>query len=872
VVLSAPGRDFAFNTLVHVATDEVAPFVVSANSLDGNTIGLAFNEPIDLGTGGEASNYQVNNGNVTVVSAVIRTNIDPRTVILTLLSPVAGPFTVDVFSIYDKACNPNFGDSSTAGSVQNLTGLDIGAPLGAGSSFTATNGEIDVVAGGADIWGTSDQGHLTIGQRTGDFDVWARLDSLSRAPLDNDGITKAGIMVRETLDANARKLHFLGEPPASVGGRDIMEAGQRLTVAQATAAWTGGNGNTGVPAGIPNAWLRIKRAGNLFTAYRSSNGVDWIQTTYHEVGFSNKVYVGLAATAHLPIAGANPTGTTLAKFRNVHVPNPPAITVQPSPDNQALPLHGSVSYSVTAANPPDSGALTYQWYRNGVPVTGATTDTLNDNDLSGTDTGVYTVKVGNDGGQTESVPVSLLVNNAIIVVGSDALSATQGMVTAIPAATLTGNDNDPEAQPLSIVGVSGLYPASFASDFNSGLPAGAGVLGTAIVDATGGVADSGALKLTTAVGNQGGGLIISNLTPGKAITAFSARFKVLVTGGSANPADGFSFSLSSAPALVGEDGATAGLAVAFDNYDNGGGEAPAIDLRWNNATVATTRVPKIQGPLYFDVAIRLYTDGKIDVSFAGSNVYSGFQTPYTPISGSFVLGARTGGEYEAHSIDDLSITTVTTLETIQNGTVTLNAGTVNYTPPSQACGSDAFYYLVTDGLGDTQIAQVNVSLVETNPQPPVIVTCATNRTIVLYTNSQYTLPNLTGQVTATDTCGTPVVTQSPLAGTVFNENTTNVVTFTATDVGGLTSSCEATIIVQVVRPTFVSGSASYGGGTFSASFQTVAGVNYRVEYKDDLNALTWSLLTTIVGDGTVKTFSDPGPLPPMRYYQIVPVP
>jgi hypothetical protein len=60
------------------------------------------------------------------------------------------------------------------------------------------------------------------------------------------------------------------------------------------------------------------------------------------------------------------------------------------------------------------------------------------------------------------------------------------------------------------------------------------------------------------------------------------------------------------------------------------------------------------------------------------------------------------------------------------------------------------------------------------------------------------------------------------------------------------------------------------GGTFSAGFQTANGVNYRIEYKDDLNNLTWSLLTTISGDGTVKTFTDPGPLPPMRYYRIVP--
>jgi len=33
------------------------------------------------------------------------------------------------------------------------------------------------------------------------------------------------------------------------------------------------------PAGIdfPNAWLRLKRSGNTFTTYGSTNGLDWVQ-------------------------------------------------------------------------------------------------------------------------------------------------------------------------------------------------------------------------------------------------------------------------------------------------------------------------------------------------------------------------------------------------------------------------------------------------------------------------------------------------------------------------------------------------------------------------------------------------------------------
>ncbi len=51
-------------------------------------------------------------------------------------------------------------------------------------------------------------------------------------------------------------------------------------------------------------------------------------------------------------------------------------------------------------------------------------------------------------------------------------------------------------------------------------------------------------------------------------------------GGTATPADGFAFVLGddAADGAFGENGAGSGLVVSFDTYDNGGGEAPAIDV------------------------------------------------------------------------------------------------------------------------------------------------------------------------------------------------------------------------------------------------------------------------------------------------------
>jgi hypothetical protein len=65
---------------------------------------------------------------------------------------------------------------------------------------------------------------------------------------------------------------------------------------------------------------------------------------------------------------------------------------------------------------------------------------------------------------------------------------------------------------------------------------------------------------------------------------------------------------------------------------------------------------------------------------------------------------------------------------------------------------------------------------------------------------------------------------------------------------------------------------AYTGGNFSASFQSQNGFTYTIQYKDDLNDSAWQNLTTIVGDGAIKTFTDIAPLPTHRFYQVAILP
>jgi hypothetical protein len=62
--------------------------------------------------------------------------------------------------------------------------------------------------------------------------------------------------------------------------------------------------------------------------------------------------------------------------------------------------------------------------------------------------------------------------------------------------------------------------------------------------------------------------------------------------------------------------------------------------------------------------------------------------------------------------------------------------------------------------------------------------------------------------------------------------------------------------------------AGRSGNNVVISFPTQAGVSYRVFYRDELNVGTWSLLTSVPGDGTVKAASDPA-TSAGRFYKVV---
>jgi len=83
----------------------------------------------------------------------------------------------------------------------------------------------------------------------------------------------------------------------------------------------------------------------------------------------------------------------------------PTILVQPQP--QSAPQGGSATFQITAAGVPQP---TFQWYRNGAVIPGATQATLALSGVTAQDAGDYTVTASNDLGSVTSVVARLTVS------------------------------------------------------------------------------------------------------------------------------------------------------------------------------------------------------------------------------------------------------------------------------------------------------------------------------------------------------------------------------------------------------------------------------------------------------------------------------
>jgi hypothetical protein len=188
--------------------------------------------------------------------------------------------------------------------------LDIGSPKLAGSARQVETGW-DLIAGGADIWEKSDQFHFLHKQLSGDFDIAVRVESFTLAHL----YSKAGLMIRETLNADSPHLMFLvfaDNAPRNnnLGAHEMQFRSMAGGDCQAIYPAVRPPAPPEFPAAFPNSWLRVERRSDRFSAFASTDGKTWALYAVQKLALPRMVYAGPALTSHDPQAAAK------ARFRD----------------------------------------------------------------------------------------------------------------------------------------------------------------------------------------------------------------------------------------------------------------------------------------------------------------------------------------------------------------------------------------------------------------------------------------------------------------------------------------------------------------------------------------------------------------------------
>jgi hypothetical protein len=276
--LTIPGKTAnTHEAKITVEADSEQVYPVSVSGVN-NTVVVAFDKPVDPESATNIANYIV--AGATVESAAMHANSENVVEL-----KVSGDLN-DIILV-------------TVSNVKNLSGLPMSAPVtleggycgmdytvlnpsGAATAYATvgTDGTYTLHAGGGDYWGNSEVGCLFLYEEVeGDFDVVLCVEDIE----NNNVWSKAGLAFRATLDANSPHASMLATPVRvqmtyrPTAGETSLEDSTIRNYGDVT---------------YPSNWIRLKRVGNLFTAYRSLDGNYW-------------TYVGevTEAKAQLPAAG-----------------------------------------------------------------------------------------------------------------------------------------------------------------------------------------------------------------------------------------------------------------------------------------------------------------------------------------------------------------------------------------------------------------------------------------------------------------------------------------------------------------------------------------------------------------------------------------
>jgi len=251
----------------------------------------------------------------------------------------------------------------TKGGLDTLTIYLRGEPA---AFVELSPGTIIMNGTGADIWDTSDQFRFVYKQLTGNGSITARVVSVGNTNV----WAKAGVMIRETLDAGSRHAMVVVTPNNGVAFQRRLEP-------------SGTSYNTNQTGLAAPYWVRLTRNANTFTAECSADGVNWTPVgpdpaqSSATITMANQVYIGLAVTSHASGAVCG------AKFSNVSTTGNVTGTWQVAEIGAAqvsgnepgifyVAIQDSAGSSKLVANPDTGVIATGVWERWDIPYSSLT--------------------------------------------------------------------------------------------------------------------------------------------------------------------------------------------------------------------------------------------------------------------------------------------------------------------------------------------------------------------------------------------------------------------------------------------------------------------------------------------------------------------
>lgn len=305
VKVTVPGQELTSSeAILTVNSDTVPPKIVSAGGIHKGTgieVGVIFDEAVDPATI-VAANFKLSAGTVSAARHLPNSSgnlsLESGAVLTTTGLSEGNTYQVTVTGVKDIKGN-TVAASTASLKVSKMNWAALGeepAAFPAAAVAVGDNG-FNVNSGGNAFWNTQDDVTFVYEEVSGDFDKIMRVEYQDNA----SQWARAGLTARTSLDGvgetAARYQNTHANPPGRADGgtpNNSFETNRRLSVGAATT----GSGGGGTPK-YPNAWVRLRRAGDVMHMYRSEDAITWIQ-----LGYSN----------FNPEDGSNPDGPLPAKM------------------------------------------------------------------------------------------------------------------------------------------------------------------------------------------------------------------------------------------------------------------------------------------------------------------------------------------------------------------------------------------------------------------------------------------------------------------------------------------------------------------------------------------------------------------------------